>query len=928
MEERWFYEAMLETYLPLLGMMERLAAEGVDYRITLSMTPTLLSLLEDPLMQRRFLSHLDKLIRLAGSETERLAGDAALEPLARMYERRFCELRSMYLASDMQLIPRFKALQDAGKIEIMTCAATHAFLPLIKTEEAVKAQIATGAADYERHFGRRPRGIWLPECAYAIGIDRVLKQYGIEYFICDSAAVEHATPRANRELYAPLITPYGVSAFPRDPQSSKQVWSSQEGYPGDFDYREYYRDIGWDLGWESEAAWRYIQPYVLPTNERVNTGIKYYRITSKGNHKEPYNPDWAARKAAMQADHFIASRTAQAERAHAYLDRIPLMLSPYDAELFGHWWYEGPLWIEELCRKLFYDQHQLQMITPSEYLDRYPLSDTGRLRDSSWGRNASAEVWLQGANDWVYRHLHEAEERMIGLATAHADLAGERVLRGLTRRALNQAARELMLAQSSDWAFIMDAGTVTDYAAARTKKHLLAFHRLCDAVERDELDPVYIQELEQQDNCFPLLSFADYIAIQPLSPVRLLSAHAWERVLAETKGKRNVVMLAWEYPPKNVGGLSKAVCELARELASRGEAVHVVTTSHFGAPYFEKADGVYVHRVPILVSGDTDFIHWMFEMNLAMTDHLVQWIEAGGRVDVLHAHDWMVYYAAREIKHSYGIPLVATIHATEWGRNGGALHTELHHRIHNIEWSLTYEAAKVIVCSRTMAEEVRRCFGLPPDKIVLVPNGIALSPYAGHVPAKQVDGRVVFFIGRLVYEKGVHVLLQAAPHIFRLVPDAVIYIAGSGPMEHTLRQQAAVYGDRVRFLGFVDEAEKAAWLARADVVVIPSLYEPFGLVALEAMQFRRPLVVSDTGGLADLVRHGEDGYKALPGHVDSLAWHVTEQLLAPAKGTAMAEEAYRKTTGEFGWEKLAARTAAVYETEIGKAGAGKEEARL
>ncbi|MFC4103187.1 1,4-alpha-glucan branching protein domain-containing protein [Paenibacillus xanthanilyticus] len=913
LEERWFYEAMLETYLPLLEMMERLDGDGVDFRMTLSMTPTLLALLEDPLMQQRFLAHLDKLIRLAESETKRLKDDPALLPLAHMYKERFEHYKAMYLAGGMALIPRFKALQDAGKIEIMTSAATHAFLPLVKTEEAIKAQIATAVNDYVRHFGQRPQGIWLPECAYSVGIDRILRQYGIHYFLCDSTAVQYATPRANRELYAPLLTPYGVTAFPRDPASAQQVWSSTDGYPGDFDYREYYRDIGWDLGWESEEAWRYIKPYVLPTNERVNTGIKYYRITSKGSYKEPYNPEWARGKAAMQADHFIACRQAEAEHAFGFLDRTPLMLSPYDAELFGHWWYEGPIWLEELCRKLYYDQHTIRMITPSEYLAQYPLADTGKINDSSWGRHSSSEVWLQGHNDWIYRHLHQAEERMIRVAGAHAELAGagENALRALTRRALNQAARELMLAQSSDWAFIMDAGTVVEYAVNRTKRHLLDFHRLCDMLDHESLDPEWIATLEERDNCFPLVSFADYVPIDVPSPVALLSASRLDRVMERTRNKRNTFMLAWEYPPKNVGGLSKAVSELAQELARRGEAVHVVTTSQFGAPYFEEKDGVFVHRVPVLHSGDTDFYHWMFEMNLAMTDHLVQWIEAGGRVDLLHAHDWMVYYTAREIKMSYRIPLVATIHATEWGRNGGALHTELQHNIHRLEAGLCYEAAKVIVCSTPMVEEVRRCFQLSEEKIALVPNGIDVHVEEAAQP-KQEEGRVIFFIGRLVFEKGVQVLLHAAPQILHHVPDARIVIAGSGPMEHALRQQAANLGDRVRFVGFVSDQEKSAWMARADVVVIPSLYEPFGLVALEAMRYRRPLVVSDTGGLASIVEHGVHGFKALPGHVDSLAWHVTESLMNPGQAESMAENAYEKLVTEYQWERLAQRVSGIY----------------
>ncbi|MCD1259391.1 DUF1957 domain-containing protein [Paenibacillus athensensis] len=911
MEERWFYEAMTETYLPLLEVMERLVADKVDFRLTFSMTPTLLSLLGDPLMQNRYRDYLTKLIGLADKEKARLADNAQLLPLAVMYADRFRQLQALFESCKGHVISRFKALQDAGLIEIVTSAATHGFLPLMKNEEAIQAQIATAVRDYERHFGRKPRGIWLPECGFTPGVDRILKQHGIDFFFSDSSAVAYATPQPNRELYAPLMTPYGVSAFPRDPESASQVWSATDGYPGDFNYREYYRDIGWDLGWNDIAEWEYIRPYVLPTFERVNTGIKYYRITGKGNHREPYNPDWAQERAAEHAGNFMYNRQSQAEHWHRWLDRKPIIVSPYDAELFGHWWYEGPVWIEMLCRKIFHDQHTLKMITPSEYLQEYPVADVGKLNESSWGRNHSAEVWLQGNNDWIYRHLHQAEERMIRLSERHEHVtAAGTADAGLLKRALNQAARELLLAQSSDWAFIMDSQTVVDYAVRRTKDHLGCFHHLCDQIERGGLDAELITALEDKDNLFPQIDYRDYAPVNRLSPIPIIPERSqWEALLAETQHRPNIFMLAWEYPPKHVGGLSRAVHELSEALAAKGEIVHVITTSHFGAPYFEKMNGVYVHRLPIDCSGDTHFYNWTFEMNLAMIDHLVRWKEAGGRIDLLHAHDWMVMHTAREIKLSYGIPLVATIHATEWGRNQGKLYNELQRKIHHLEWRLTYEADRVFVCSQYMKDQVQHIFSLPHDKVLVYPNGIHVPQApaaAGPRPEFLRDNdRVIFYIGRLVFEKGVQVLIEAMPRILAEVPDARLVIAGSGPMEHELRERAAHLGDRVWFTGFVDDAYRARLYAAAEVCVIPSLYEPFGIVALEAMAWRKPLVLSDTGGLAEIIRHGVDGYKALPGHVDSLAWHVSEMLLNREACAAMAETAYQTLLMHYQWNRIA-----------------------
>ncbi|WP_219640532.1 1,4-alpha-glucan branching protein domain-containing protein [Cohnella sp. CFH 77786] len=913
LEERWFYESMLETYLPLLDMAERLAGECPGFRLTLGMTPTLLAMLEDPLMQGRFLNHLERLIELADKETGRLANDPVFLPLARRYAERFRSLRSLYLGMEMKLIPRFADLQRRGFAEIVTSAATHAFLPLCKTEEAIRAQIATAVRDYERHFGRRPSGMWLPECGYTSGIDRILKELGISYTFVEAAGVRYASPPLQEGLIVPRLTRHGVAVFPRDPESSLQVWSAAEGYPGDEDYREYYRDIGWDLGWESESAWGYIRPYLLADGTRVNTGIKYYRITGREDRKEPYDPERAAAKVRAHAEHFVRCRERQAEEALNRTGGLPLITAPYDAELFGHWWHEGPEWLETVCRMLSGESSRVRLVLPSEYLAGQTTVRADRIEESSWGRNASAEVWLQGGNDWIYRYLHQAEERMIRLATHYRAMADRDALSPWVRRTLNQAARELMLAQSSDWAFIMDGGTVVEYAVRRTKGHLERFGRLCEAVERDKPDPAYLAELERASPLFPDLRFEEFASVLPLSPVSILTEAQWLAVQEQTRGRRNVFMLAWEYPPHNVGGLSRSVYEFSKALARRGEAVHVVTTAHYGSPYFELSEGVCIHRVPVVASGPTDFWDWMFEMNLAMIDHLLQWLEAGGRIDVVHAHDWMVYYTASEMKSSFGLPFVATFHATEWGRTGGRIESELQRRIHRLESWMAAEADRIVVCSRHMADEIRRLFEPSESRIHIIPNGIDMDAGTETVETFVVkEGPTVFYVGRLVFEKGVHVLLHAVPHVLAQVPDARFVIAGAGPMEAQLREQAAPYGDRVKFLGHVDASVKEAWLKAADAAVVPSLYEPFGIVALEAIRHRTPLVVSDTGGLAEIIDHGEDGFKALPGHVDSLVQHLAETLLNPDRARSMADRAYRKTREMYDMPVLAERLSRLY----------------
>jgi 1,4-alpha-glucan branching enzyme len=370
-------------------------------------------------------------------------------------------------------------------------------LPLKNNENAIRAQVKVAVQEYERIFGRRPNGIWLAECAYTPGIDKILKEEQIRFFFLEAHGLLYATPRPRYGVFAPIYCPSGVAAFGRDVESAQQVWSADSGYPGDPDYREFYRDLGYDLDYE------YVKPYLHSDGIRRNIGIKYHRITGKVGlaAKEPYNPEWARNKAASHAGNFVFNRAKQVEYLASVLDRPPLVVSMYDAELFGHWWYEGPKFIDYVFRKMHYDTQIVKPITPSEYLDKFPKNQVATPAASSWGDKGYYEVWLNGANDWIYRHLHKAAERMTEMARENNDV------HGLKRRALNQAARELLLAQSSDWAFIMTTGTMVAYAEKRTRDHLVNFTSLFEQIKRDSIDEAYLGSLEYKNNIFPQIDY-------------------------------------------------------------------------------------------------------------------------------------------------------------------------------------------------------------------------------------------------------------------------------------------------------------------------------------------------------------------------------------------------------------------------------------
>lgn len=499
LEENWLYQAITETYVPLIHMFEGLQRDGIHFRITMSMTPPLISMLKDPLLQDRYVRHIDKLIELANKEVDRTRFLSEYHATALHYYWQFTQTRDTYFRYGRDLTEAFKKFQDAGVLEIITCGATHGFLPLInRTSGAVRAQVQTAARQYEETFGRGPVGIWMPECGYYPGADRFLKEAGIRYFLTDTHGLLHATPRPKYGVFAPVYCPSGVAAFARDVESSKQVWSAVEGYPGDYDYREYYRDIGFDLDFD------YVKPYISPDGLRVSTGIKYHRITGPSDHKQPYVRERAVAKAADHAGNFLFNREKQAEYLHGFLGRKAVIVAPYDAELYGHWWYEGPEFLNFLIRKTACDQKTIRLATPSDYLREYPVNQVCTPSFSSWGWKGYAETWLSNANHWIYRHLHKASLRM-------GELAGRfRHSEGLTERALNQAARELLLAQSSDWAFIMHTGTMVPYAEKRTKDHLLNFTRLYEDVLQNRIDEGWLSGIESRNNIFPRIDYRVY----------------------------------------------------------------------------------------------------------------------------------------------------------------------------------------------------------------------------------------------------------------------------------------------------------------------------------------------------------------------------------------------------------------------------------
>ena len=381
-----------------------------------------------------------------------------------------------------------------------------------------------------------------------------------------------------------------------------------------------------------------------------------------------------------------------------------------------------------------------------------------------------------------------------------------------------------------------------------------------------------------------------------------------------------ILVLAWEFPPRLVGGLARHVAELYPEMVKLGHEIHLITVEFGLAPKYEIFQGIKVHRVP--VARGNDFFHWIANMNHSMGEQGGKLIQEEGNFDLIHAHDWLVGDAAIALKHTFKIPLIVTIHATEYGRYNG-IHTQEQRYIHGKEQMLVHNAWRVIVCTQYMRYEVERALQAPWDKIDVVYNGI--RPEKKHHP-KDFDRtnfrrrfaldeeKIVYYVGRMTYEKGVSVLLNAAPKVLWEMGDKAKFVIIGGGYTNHLQEQAwnLGIGEKCYFTGFMQDEDLDKFQTIADCAVFPSLYEPFGIVALESFAAKVPVVVSDTGGLPEVVEHTKTGIVTHTNNADSLAWGMLEVLKNPGYARWLVDNAYESLATKFSWDKLAKQTEAVY----------------
>lgn len=492
LEEDWLYEALSETYLPLYQVARGWMQAGLQGRIALSFSPPLLEMLADPLLQRRYRARLERLLSIAAAQVQEAAPDR--RPIARFYEERWASLRSTWDELGGDLLGAYAQLDRASVLELFTSAATHAFLPFfLDAPGVVRAQLEQAVATFSRAFGRRPAGLWLPECGYAPSLDRAVAAAGFSWTFLDTHGVLGAEPAPLYGAALPVVSPAGVTFFGRDPSSARQVWSADLGYPGDPRYREFHRDAGWELRPDQ------LNGLILGDGTRRSIGLKYHRITDRRGRledKQLYDRDAALQVVEEHARHFVLQRREESAAWAKDHQREPWPAALYDAELFGHWWFEGPEWLDRVVRAA---EGHLRLVTPSQGLAGDEAFQVAEPAQSSWGEHGYGAVWLNDKNAWIWPPLHDAAARL-GRLAARPGPRGD-----LERRALAQLTREFFLAAASDWPFILSAGTMVPYAERRIRQHLSRFVELAAALESGSITVEALRALEAETPLFPEL---------------------------------------------------------------------------------------------------------------------------------------------------------------------------------------------------------------------------------------------------------------------------------------------------------------------------------------------------------------------------------------------------------------------------------------
>ncbi|AHF79441.1 Putative glycogen branching enzyme [Thermococcus paralvinellae] len=515
--EEWIFEAIAESYIPLLMEFERLKKKGVEFQLVIGITPILAEQLADEYMKAEFEEYMERKLNAMREDLKKFK-DAKLKKAVEYMLNYFEEVFEYWKSINGDIIGKFKQFQDEGYIEIITSAATHGYLPLLGRDEAIEGQLINGILTYEKHFGRKPNGIWLPECAYRPegfwqspssgeilwrkGLEKFLEKYNLKFFFVESHLIDEGpasfgygkilpakTPKSTLRPY--FIKGTNIAVFARNRETGLQVWSADIGYPGDFWYREFHK-------------------------KAEKSGGQYWRVTGKHidlGDKEPYVPEKALERVEEHARHFVSLVKELLENYEKETGEKGIIVAPYDTELFGHWWFEGVKWLGRVLELM--SEEGIETTTISRFLESYKGERYEiELPEGSWGMYGTHYTWWNPEVEWMWGHIHKAEDRMVALVSKylHEDEFGDRVL--------EQLGRELLLIESSDWPFLITTAQAKEYGKRRLLEHVNAFHRLANALEEyfknnEFKEMKFLEEIEEKDNPFHPINIEVYVSEEP-----------------------------------------------------------------------------------------------------------------------------------------------------------------------------------------------------------------------------------------------------------------------------------------------------------------------------------------------------------------------------------------------------------------------------
>jgi 1,4-alpha-glucan branching enzyme len=488
-EESWFFEAVSETYIPLLMLFDRLEADHVPFRLGISLSPVLAQMMSDDYLQKKYLAHLEHQIEFGKREIERLGGRPRQCALAkRRYDRAIDQRTAFVTRYEANIFKALESYQQKRKIEFLATPATPAFLPFFSPyPEAIQAQMETAVSFNRYTLGINPQGFWMPEMGWSKELDPFLRSYGFNYTVADGHGFVFGNPPPSRGTFYPVRTPQGVSILPRDFCACAEITSLRKEGP----YMDTGRDVGYELSLDEIAH------FVAQNGARFQTGYKYWCADGSD-----YNPDSASAAARESARIFLENCRDRLESAIQHMPELPISLCAFNADNFGRHWHEGTQFLENLFR-FAADYRDLQFMTPSEYLYLQPISslEVSLPEYSSWGDNGYAETWLDSSNDWAYRHLNRSIDRMVELADRFSKNSS------LKERALNQAAREILLAMASDWPSFLYRQECTVYARRQLEDALRNFTTIYEALGTNYISTEWLTSLERRHDIFPHINY-------------------------------------------------------------------------------------------------------------------------------------------------------------------------------------------------------------------------------------------------------------------------------------------------------------------------------------------------------------------------------------------------------------------------------------